>query len=399
MTHLSPDALARELAITDLTEPAQAPHAMPRLVSSILRAATARWPMACLLVHRGERVVSVSDNYDRLGYAPSAKARDARYTRYVDADQMLRSQTSALIPGALRLLPDTGDALIACPGIVYRRDAIDRLHTGTPHQLDLWRLTTGPADLRELVGTALDAALPHVPWRTSPADHPYTTGGLEIEARADDGTWVEVGECGYAAAHVLRRPGVTGLALGLGLDRLLMLRKGIDDIRLLRSPDPRVASQMADLTPYRPVSSHPAAHRDLSVALPADVTAEDLGDRVRDLLGTDATLVEEVTILSVTPAAALPPTSRDRLALRDDEANVLLRVVLRDLHGALPKRRANALRDRLWTGLMGDRDPTGAAPVDATQAGAKPARRGGPDRRGADRGRLRSAQPRPTRVT
>ncbi|WP_051809381.1 hypothetical protein [Actinoplanes subtropicus] len=296
---------------------------------------------------------------------------------------------------------------IGCSGVVYRRDAIDRLHTGTPHQLDLWRL--GDGDLLELVGLALHAALPGVPWRTRPAAHPYTTGGLEIEALGPGGAWVEVGECGLAAEHVLRaaggpteasrptepsgptgadRPaaadrlagahGLTaadglaavngpaatdrlaaagGLALGLGLDRLLMLRKGIDDIRLLRSADPRVSSQMTDLTPYRPVSAQPAAHRDLSVALPADVTAEDLGDRVRDLLGDDAHLVEEVTILSVTPPSALPPASRERLNLRDDEANVLLRVVLRDLHTALPKHRANALRDRLWAGLMADRTP------------------------------------------
>ena len=53
----------------------------------------------------------------------------------------------------------------------------------------------------------------------------------------------------------------------MGLDRLLMLRKGIPDIRLLRSADPRVAGQMTDLEPYRPVSYLPAVTRDLSVAI------------------------------------------------------------------------------------------------------------------------------------
>jgi phenylalanyl-tRNA synthetase alpha chain len=350
MSCLTPAELAADLAIRDLTDPGQGPHAIQLLVAAILAAACSRRPSAPLVVHRGERIVDVADNYDRLGYAPAAAARDSRYTRYVSPDRMLRSQTSALIPSALRGL-DATPALIACPGVVYRRDAIDRLHTGTPHQLDLWALDTG-ADLLDLVGVALAAALPGAAWRTAPATHPYTTGGREIEARVAGGSWVEVGECGIAAAHVLRRPGSTGLALGLGLDRLLMLRKGIDDIRLLRSADPRVSRQMTDLSPYRPVSSHPAAHRDLSVALPADVTAEDLGDRVRTLLGPDAHLVEEVTIISVTPAGRLPAASRDRLQLRDGEANVLLRVVLRDLRGALPKQRANALRDRLGTGLM-----------------------------------------------
>ena len=61
---------------------------------------------------------------------------------------------------------------------------------------------------------------------------------------------------------------VTGLAMGLGLDRLLMLRKGMNDIRLLRSDDPRVVEQMLDLSPYRPVSDQPAIRRDLSIAVP-----------------------------------------------------------------------------------------------------------------------------------
>jgi len=309
-------------------------------------------------VYRGERIVAVADNYDRLGYSPAAAARDARYTRYVDRERMLRSQTSALIPGALRELAGRREALIACPGIVYRRDAIDRLHTGTPHQLDLWRITASPADLLELVWAAVGAALPGVPWRTRPANHPYTTGGLEIEAWSGS-AWVEIGECGRAAAHVLPA-GTCGLALGLGLDRLLMLRKGIDDIRLLRSADPRVAGRLTDLTRYRPVSAQPACHRDLSVAMPAGVTAEDIGDRVRDLLGPDARLVEEVSILSSTPAADLPAGSRERLAIRPGEVNVLLRVVLRDLHRTLPKQTANALRDRLYAGLMpGVRGGTG----------------------------------------
>jgi phenylalanyl-tRNA synthetase alpha chain len=345
--------LSEALAVRDLTDPAQGPHAIQLLVDAILADAAARWPLGGPpLVHRGTRIVDVADNYDRLGYSPAAAARDSRYTRYVDDGRMLRSQTSALVPGALRHLAATGrrEAVVACPGIVYRRDAIDRLHTGTPHQLDLWLLTAGPVDLLDLVGAVVAAALPGVPWRTRPAVHQYTTGGLEIEARAGR-AWVEIGECGVAAAHVLPA-GWAGLALGVGLDRLLMLRKGIDDIRLLRSADPRVAGQLGDLRPYRPVSAQPAARRDLSVAMPPGVTAEDLGDRVRELLGDDARLVEEVAILSVTPAADLPAASRDRLRIRDGEVNVLLRVTLRDLHGALPKRVANALRDRIWTGLM-----------------------------------------------
>jgi phenylalanyl-tRNA synthetase alpha chain len=354
-TYLTPDALAADLAVHDLTDPAGGPHAIQLIVDAVLAAVTARWPGE-LIIDRGDRIVAVADNYDRLGYSPGAAARDGRYSRYVDDRRMLRSQTSALVPPALRGLAATGrtEAIVACPGMVYRRDTIDRLHTGTPHQLDVWLVAERELRLPDLVATVVRAALPGAEWRVNAADHPYTIGGWEIEARAD-GRWVEIGECGRAAPRVLSGAGlpprVTGLALGVGLDRLVMLRKGIDDIRLLRSPDPRVAGQMRDLAPYRPVSAHPAATRDVSVAVTAGVTEEDLGDRIRDRLGPDAHLVEEVTVRSVTPAGDLPPAARDRLRIRDGQVNVLLRVVLRDLRGTLTATTANRVRDQIYAAL------------------------------------------------
>ena len=365
MRHLTPDALAAALAVRDLTDPAQGPHAVQLVTDAVVDAVTGLCG-AELVVDRGERIVEVADNYDRLGYRADAVARDARYTRYVDGRRMLRSQTSASVPPALRRIARAGRTrvVLACPGVVYRRDAIDRLHTGTPHQLDVWPIGTGRTGLLDLVATAVEAALPGVAWRTVPAVHPYTTGGLEIEARDGD-RWVEIGECGRAAEHVLCGAGlprgVSGLALGLGLDRLVMLRKGVRDIRLLRSADPRVARQMLDLAPYRPVSAQPAARRDVSVAVPAGTTAEDLGDRVRESLGADAALVEEVAIVSATPPERLPAASRARLGIRDGEVNVLLRIVVRDLDGSLPRGRVNALRDRVGTALMGSRWPVTSA--------------------------------------
>jgi phenylalanyl-tRNA synthetase alpha chain len=357
---MTTSTLNADLALRDLTDPRTGPHAVQRMIDEILRAVAARY-RGDLRLERGERIVAVADNYDRLGYGADARARDKRYTRYVDETRMLRSQTSALIPPVLRRLAadQQYEATVACPGLVYRRDVIDRLHTGTPHQMDLWHLTTTPsgdsrAELLELVATVLGAALPEVRWRALEAEHPYTEDGLEIEACVA-GQWVEVGECGRAGRRVLAGAGlppyVRGLALGLGLDRLVMLRKGVPDIRLLRSADPRVARQMLDLTPWRPVSAHPPARRDVSVAMRAGVTAEEVGDLVRQSLGDDARLVEEIAIRSVTSPPALPAAARERLGIRPDEVNVLLRVVLRDLDGSIPGEVANDLRDRIYTAL------------------------------------------------
>src|SRR5262249_60430344 len=79
---------------------------------------------------------------DGRGCPAGAITRNARSPRYVAAGHMLRSHSSAMIPSALRRLArqPSDDVLLVCPGIVYRRDAIDWQHTGTPHQLDLWRI-------------------------------------------------------------------------------------------------------------------------------------------------------------------------------------------------------------------------------------------------------------------
>lgn len=361
MSHpvLSPDALARALELRDLTDPAQGPHAMQTLVDAALASLAGAWGCPVVL-HRAHPVVSVADNYDRLGTPPDSVARDARYTRCLSADRLLRTQTSAMIPPLLRSLAPRPppDVLLACPGLVWRRDAIDRLHTGEPHQVDLWRLRTGAplgaSDLEEMIGLVCRAVLPGRAVRTSEAVHPYTRQGRQIDVRAGD-AWVEIGECGLAAPELLARegmpPGASGLAMGLGLDRALMLRKGLDDIRWLRSRDPRATAQMLDLEPWRPVSRQPPVRRDLSLAVEAGITAEELGDRVREALGARAGSLESVERLSAVPAQALPPQARRRLGIRPGQENVLLRLVIRDLDRSLTAAEANQIRDQVYAAL------------------------------------------------
>jgi phenylalanyl-tRNA synthetase alpha chain len=282
--------LARDLAITDLTDPAEGPHAIQLVAEQSVAALASAWGCEARWC-RGPRIVTVADNYDRLGYQPGAVTREARYTRYLDGRRMLRSHSTAMVPPALRRLADDpgDDVLLVCPGMVYRRDAIDWQHTGTPHQLDLWRVSRrplGPADMEEMITELLGALAPGRRSRQEPRDHPYTSGGRQVDVAHGLG-WVEVWECGPADPGVLARAGLagrSGLALGMGLDRLLMLRKGIPDIRLLRSADQRIASQMLDLAPYRPVSARPAVRRDLSLAVDAGADDEILGGRIRDAL-------------------------------------------------------------------------------------------------------------------
>lgn len=356
-SYLTPEQLQLDLGIRDLSEPAEGPHAIQLLIDLAVGTLSRAW--ACEVRWcRGPRIVPVADNYDRLGYPPGAITREARYTRYVDAGQMLRSHSSAMIPPALRQLAGEpgSDVLLVCPGIVYRRDVIDWQHTGSPHQLDLWRITRramSGADLDEMIALILQGLTPGLPHRQEARAHPYTAGGRQVDVLQDD-RWVEVGECGLAHPDVLSAAGLagrSGLALGMGLDRLLMLVKGIPDIRLLRSDDPRIAHQMLDLAGYQRVSTMPPVTRDLSVAVAGDDDEETLGDRVRDALGADASCVEEVRVLTATAYEQLPPAAIGRLGAMPGQRNLLLRVVLRDLEKTLTSEAANSLRDRIYRAL------------------------------------------------
>jgi phenylalanyl-tRNA synthetase alpha chain len=367
---LSYDALLHTLQLRDLTDPLQGPHALQPLVATIHDALATRWQCS-RLVHRACPLMSVEDNYNNLGYPAGGAARNARYTRYVTPRLLLRTQTSAMIPPLLRALAldPPRDLLLVCPGLVYRRDAIDRWHTGEPHQLDLWRLTQGrltPTDLREMIDTVVTAALPAYRYRTLPASHPYTTHGLQIDVW-DGECWVEIGECGLTAPAVLDRAGlesaqVAGLAMGLGLDRLLMLRKGIEDIRLLRADDPRIAKQMRDLAPYVPVSRQPPIRRDLSVAVASALTAEDLGDRIREVLPAYLHQLESVEVLSEATDEELSPAARVRLGLRVGQKNVLVRLVLRDPARTLTRVEANTVCDLVYRAIH-QGDSTEVAPA------------------------------------
>jgi phenylalanyl-tRNA synthetase alpha chain len=357
VSYLSPAQLQAALGIRDLSDPGQGPHAIQLLTDRAVEALSRAWSCEVRWC-RGPKIVPVADNYDRLGYAASAITREARYTRYVSTRQMLRSHSSAMIPPALRQLArDPGeDVLLVCPGMVYRRDAIDWQHSGTPHQLDLWRITREAmteADLDEMISCLLEALVPGLPYRQQARIHPYTEHGRQVDVW-HDGRWVEVWECGIAHPGVLASAGLAGhggLALGMGLDRMLMLVKGIPDIRLLRSADPRIAAQMRDLAAYQPVSSMPPVRRDLSVAVAADDDEETLGDRVREALGADAACVEEVRVLAATAYDRLPGPAARRLGARPGQKNLLVRVVLRDLEKTLTNDAANALRDRIYLAI------------------------------------------------
>lgn len=363
MPHLTLDQLIQALSLRDLSDPTQGPHAMQRLLADIRTALLDHYQCPLQLL-RASPLVPVRDNYDALGYPADGLARESRYSRYIAPDWMLRTQTSTQVPGWLHGWADKTPRRLGLmtAGLVYRRDSIDRLHTGAPHQLDIWVLIprSEAADpdrlLRQAIDTVLGAALPEHAISLSDSPHPYTEGGLQLDALSERNDLIEIGECGRIDPGLLARTGwdpdrVTGIAMGLGLDRLLMLRKHLPDIRLLRSRDPRVAEQMQTLDRWRPVSYQPAIDRDLSIATEADLDEEVLGDRIREALPDRVDWLEAVRVLDETPYDAVPATARECIGMQSGQKNVLVRLTIRHPTRSITRDEANDLRNRVYTAI------------------------------------------------
>ncbi|MBC3385871.1 hypothetical protein HU715_022520 [Pseudomonas sp. SWRI12] len=360
--YLSDAALQQALTVTDLTETHTPVHAVRLMVNEIVEGLVrSGWPRAC--IQTGPRIVSAEENYGLLGYDPAEITLGSEHTRWVSEHSLLRTQTTSQIPAALQRAAQerkTGEMiLLAAPGITFRRDSRDRWHCAEPHQMDIWVLGDPELSDRDhllrLVGDILGAAVPEKPWVYSDSPHHYTEGGIEVNV-LNDGANVEVLECGLIATSLLRRLEIDprrhgGLALGMGLDRLTMLRKGIPDIRLLRDSNERVQAQMLDLRPWNAVSRLPSISRDISVAVSPGLSEEVLTERMLQAAGDCSGWIEEMQIKGRWVSSELPPQAIERLGLLADQENVLLRVVLRDCSRSITTAEANALYERIQSAL------------------------------------------------
>ncbi|MEK7585902.1 MAG: hypothetical protein AAB477_01550 [Patescibacteria group bacterium] len=314
-------------------------------------------------VIRGSPIVLAEDNFDSLLFSPGNPGRSSTYTRYTDEDHVLRTHTSALIPQTFKnFKKDIDRSTFVLPGLVYRRDVIDPRHLDVFHQIDVWTLQSNKIhgkvtreDLLELGRTIFQAACPDAEMVVYEAKHPYTIDGIEVYAKVDNKE-IEVFEAGLAHPEVLRNCGIdpdlySGLASGMGLERLIMARKNLPDIRLIRSIDPRVVRQMTNMEKFKDVSDQPAISRDMSYVVGKNDTEEDICEDIRNVFADDSDLLEEVKILERTSYEKLPEVARERLGAREDQDNILVRIILRHPDKTLTKKEAADLYEMAYPKL------------------------------------------------
>ncbi|WP_276783231.1 phenylalanine--tRNA ligase subunit alpha [Thalassolituus oleivorans] len=206
-------------------------------------------------VAEGPEVEDDFHNFEALNIPSHHPARAMHDTFYFDATTLLRTHTS---PVQVRTMESQEPPIrIICPGRVYRCD-YDQTHSPMFHQVEGLLVDKGIsfADLKGTIQQFLSVFFEKdLTIRLRPSYFPFTEPSAEIDIEwvieTPEGTkrrWLEVGGCGMVHPEVFRHVNIdpeeyTGFAFGMGVERLAMLRYGVNDLRLFFENDLRFLQQ------------------------------------------------------------------------------------------------------------------------------------------------------------
>ncbi|HTT08868.1 MAG TPA: phenylalanine--tRNA ligase subunit alpha [Gammaproteobacteria bacterium] len=248
--------IARRLGreVIDVTLPGRGerpggPHPVTRTLNRVV----ALFSQIGFEVADGPEIEDDYHNFEALNIPAHHPARAMHDTFYFDAGTLLRTHTS---PVQIRVMERTPPPMrVIAPGRVYRHD-YDQTHSPMFHQVEglLVDEEVSFADLKGLLHDFLCAFFERddLQMRFRPSYFPFTEPSAEVDIRlpTEHGVsgWLEVLGCGMVHPNVFRAVGIDseryrGLAFGLGIERLAMLRYGVSDLRLFFENDLRFLAQ------------------------------------------------------------------------------------------------------------------------------------------------------------
>ena len=257
------------------------------------------------------KVITVENDFNLLNTPKDHPSRRETDTYYLNDEYLLRTQMTAFWsfylkdPEVLKRLETEGEIMALSPGIVFRKDEIDKHHFPAFHQIDGLLICKKDKkiitqeDLKEVqVDLAKGIFGDDIEYKFLDDTFPYTIESLEMDIMFN-GDWMEVNGAGLVNPVVLKNFGLdpevyNGWAFGFG-ERLAMIKMGIPDIRILWSDDPRITSQFKDInSKYKEVSRYPEISRDISFVIDKNINLNNYYEIVRDFAEN---LIEEVKLI------------------------------------------------------------------------------------------------------
>ena len=199
-------------------------------------------------------------NFDALNIPADHPARDSMDTFWLTDGNLLRTHTSPVQVRAMQRFKPPIKVIV--PGRCFRHETVDASHEHTFYQMEGLVIDRGisVANLIHTLKTCVREILHEdLPTRFRPGFFPFVEPGFEMDARCrfcmgkgcsvcKQSGWIEVLPCGMVHPNVLKAGGIdpevyTGFAFGMGLQRMVMIRFGIDDIRTFMGGDLRFLRQ------------------------------------------------------------------------------------------------------------------------------------------------------------
>lgn len=211
-------------------------------------------------IAEGPEVETVFNNFDALNAGPNHPARDFSDTFYITEDTLLRTQTSPV--QARTLMKQKPPIKIISPGRCFRCDTPDATHSPMFHQVEGLVVDEG-ITMADLKGT-LDSFAKQMfgsdaKTKFRPHHFPFTEPSAEMDVSCfkcggkgcnvcKGSGWIEILGCGMVHPNVLKVGKIdtekyTGFAFGMGVERIAMLKYGVDDIRNFYENDMRFINQ------------------------------------------------------------------------------------------------------------------------------------------------------------
>ncbi len=199
-------------------------------------------------VAEGPEIEDDYHNFEALNIPSHHPARAMHDTFYFNANTLLRTHTSGVQVRTMET--EKPPIRIICPGRVYRCD-YDQTHSPMFHQVEglIVDKNISFADLKGTLEQFLREFFEDdVNVRFRPSYFPFTEPSIEVDIDRGDGKWMEVLGCGIVHPKVFEYAGIdpeeyTGFAFGMGVERLAMLRYGVNDLRLFFENDLRFLGQ------------------------------------------------------------------------------------------------------------------------------------------------------------
>ena len=297
-------------------------------------------------------IVSVQDDFDLLNTPKDHPSRRESDTYYLDQTHILRTQMTVMWPyyfrdkDVLERLKNDGGVGSLAPGIVFRKDEIDKKHFPAFHQTDFLYVCRRDKhiitleELQKVQADAVKAIFGDIEFRFLVDTFPFTDPSTQVEINWG-GNWIEITGAGLVHPNCLKNFGLdpeiyNGWAGTFGLDRVAMIKMGIPDIRILWSSDPRITGQFKDInSQYKEVSKYPETSRDISFVIDKSINLNNYYEIVRDFADN---LIEEVKLVD---------SYENEAKFGTGKMSYTFRIVYRSPERTLTNEEINKIQDQI----------------------------------------------------